>query len=403
MRPHRWLSLVAAGIVLLAPLQGGAATLAQTLDSALELAQQGPRAQALRREGSAVREQAASLIAGDPALRVKHLSDRFNSNNGYIEWEAMLDLPLWLIGQKGARRAVADALGLHADALQKLLRWEMAGAVREAAWAAAIAHGRVRQAGQSLTSARALQADVAKRIDAGELARMDLLVAEQETLGAQMDLDEAQLAYDQAIRRYLLLTGQTHLPEPLVETVGATRALADDHPQLLLAEATVAAARAERGRTRSDRYGNPLLSLGGKSQRDDRAMDSYQALQIEINVPFALGSQHAPELAAAERALTDSEAARLQARREAASTLAEADLAFTGSAAALAVAERQQSTAARSLDLVRRAFELGEADLNTLVRARERARLADLHLEVKRLERGRSAARLNQALGVVPE
>jgi outer membrane protein TolC len=52
---------------------------------------------------------------------------------------------------------------------------------------------------------------------------------------------------------------------------------------------------------------------------------------------------------------------------------------------------------------VRRAFNLGESELTTLLQAQERARQASLDLELRRLEQGRAAARLNQALGLVPE
>jgi hypothetical protein len=52
---------------------------------------------------------------------------------------------------------------------------------------------------------------------------------------------------------------------------------------------------------------------------------------------------------------------------------------------------------------VRRAFDLGESDLAIMLQAQERARQASLNHELRRLEQGRAAARLNQALGLVPE
>jgi outer membrane protein TolC len=77
-------------------------------------------------------------------------------------------------------------------------------------------------------------------------------------------------------------------------------------------------------------------------------------------------------------------------------------LARRGAEQAVAVAERRESLAQQALAVTRRAFDLGEADLTTLLRAEERAREARLDLAVRQLETGRALARLNQALGIVP-
>ncbi|NCA73037.1 MAG: TolC family protein, partial [Sphingobacteriia bacterium] len=90
-------------------------------------------------------------------------------------------------------------------------------------------------------------------------------------------------------------------------------------------------------------------------------------------------------------------------KREAEHELVSADLARRGAAEALAVAERRAGLAEEALRLMRRAFELGEGDLAELLRSQERAREASLDLELRRLEQGHALARLNQALGVIPE
>ncbi len=198
-----------------AQTQTRAGTWAATLAQALARTEPGARTAALRRQGAAVRTQANSLVADDPALRIKHFDDRLASDTGYVEWEAMLDLPLWLPGQRAARHALAEALGLRADALDRFLAWEVAGRVREAAWATALARGRVRHSERSLGDARTLAAQVARRVVAGELAQVDLLVAQQETLNQEVALQSAQTELDLALQRYRLLTDAHHLPAPL--------------------------------------------------------------------------------------------------------------------------------------------------------------------------------------------
>ena len=137
--------------------------------------------------------------------------------------------------------------------------------------------------------------------------------------------------------------------------------------------------------------------------RDDRAVSAVDAVQLELSIPFGLKRQAAPEVAAAERTYTERLSELQRIRREAERDLQAAVLARRGAADALVLSEQRAGLAADALDVTRRAFDLGEADLAALLRAEERAREADLDLELRRLEQGRAVARLNQALGVVPE
>ena len=394
-----------AGLAL-APVLVSAATLGEALDSALEAAGQGARIGATRALGSAVRDHARGWIAEDPALRLKGLSDRALDDTGAYELEAMVDLPLLLPGQRAARLALGSAISDGADGLGRTLRWEMAGEVRERAWEAALAEGRLRQAAAALESARALESAVARRVQAGELARLDRLRAEQERLGRAADLTAAQADYDLAIAAFVHLTGQTRLPEPLLEPVPeADQAplLPEDHPALAEASAALAAARAERERVGADRRGHPVLSLGAKRARGDRDSDTVDALQIELGIPFGLRGQAAPAVAGAERDYTERLAALHRVRREAEHALEAALVSRAGARAQLRAAGERDGLTREAVALARRAFALGEGDLDTLLRAEERAREASLELALRELQVGRAGARLNQALGVIPQ
>ncbi len=380
-----------------------APTWAGVIADALALADPQARTSALRHRGAAIRSQAEGLVADDPALRIKHLNDRLTSDTGYLEWEAMVDLPLWLPRQRAARRDLAEALGLRADALERYLRWELAGRVRDSAWATALAEGRVRHTEQGLADARTLAAQVARRVAAGELARVDLLVAQQETLTQEVALQAAQADLDLARQRYRLLTGRPGLPAPLEEPLTRDAELGDDHPGLAAAEAEVAQARAERTRVGTERRANPILSLGGKRTQDNRDADPDTALSLELTIPFGLGSQSAPRLAEAEAEFTERVAERARLHRELDTEIALADTAHRAAGLALSTAQRQQALAAQTLALVQRGFELGELDLAALLRERTKAQEATLNLELRRLELGQAGSRRNQAIGVVPQ
>ncbi|MEA1048516.1 TolC family protein [Lamprobacter modestohalophilus] len=434
-------------------------TLAEAVAAALEQAGQLIRTDALRGEADAVRRQAGAWTAADPALRLKGVSDRFTGDDGAYEVEALLELPLWLPGQRRARLELANSLGLRAEALARLLRWEVAGAVRDAVWAAKLAEVQLQQANAAYEAARGLESVVAKRYDAGELARLDLLTAQQETLARQAELTAARADWEQAKAAYVQITGRLQLPEPpnwpSVEPITAGQeagtdsnayldqgqgarayshdgqaarghsvrsdglgagvmnsngiggngigGLPADHPLLAEADAALARARAEREQVVSDRRGNPILSLGSRRTRDARAFPDDDALQLELSIPFGLASQSAPEIAASERQVTERLAELHRMRREAERELVAAVLGRRGAAEALQVAERRASLAADALSVAQRAFELGETDLAERLLAERRAREAHLDLALRRAEQGQALARVNQALGMIPQ
>ncbi|NEX17857.1 MAG: TolC family protein [Halochromatium sp.] len=389
-------------------------TLAEAVAGALQQAGQMMRSDALRGQADALRRQASAWTADDPALRLKGVSDRFTGNEGGYELEALVELPLWLPGQRRARLELASSLGLGAEALARLLRWEVAGAVRDAVWAAELAEVQLRQANAAYQAADGLEAVVAKRHNAGELARLDLLTAQQETLARQAELTAARAAWEQARAGYVQLTGRLRLPEPpnwpsapptaasQGGSQGAVGGLPEDHPLLAEAGAALAQARAERAQVESDRRGNPILSLGGKRTREARGFPNDDALQLELSIPFGLGSQSAPEIAASERQVTERLAELHRMRREAERELVAAVLGRRGAAEALNVAERRARLAADALAVAERAFDLGETDLAEWLLAERRAREANLDLALRRAEQGQALARVNQALGMIP-
>ncbi|MBK1620025.1 transporter [Lamprobacter modestohalophilus] len=405
-------------------------TLAEAVAAALEQAGQLIRTDALRGEADAVRRQAGAWTAADPALRLKGVSDRFTGDDGAYEVEALLELPLWLPGQRRARLELASSLGLRAEALARLLRWEVTGTVRGAVWAAKLAEVQLQQANAAYEAARGLESVVAKRYDAGELARLDLLTAQQETLARQAELTAARADWEQARAAYVQITGRLQLPEPpnwpsvppITAGQGAgafsddgqgagafsddgqgAGGLPNDHPLLAEADAALARARAEREQVVSDRRGNPILSLGGRRTRDARAFPDDDALQLELSIPFGLASQSAPEIAASERQVTERLAELHRMRREAERELVAAVLGRRGAADALQVAERRASLAADTLSVAQRAFDLGETDLAERLLAERRAREAHLDLALRRAEQGQALARVNQALGMIPQ
>jgi outer membrane protein TolC len=105
----------------------------------------------------------------------------------------------------------------------------------------------------------------------------------------------------------------------------------------------------------------------------------------------------------AEADLTEAEAAQHQTRLELEREQEQARLVLDQTAVALDLTQQRKELTAQSEHLAKRAFELGESDLATLLRARNLAADAALELERKRIEHQRAIARYNQILGVIPQ
>jgi outer membrane protein TolC len=291
----------------------------------------------------------------------------------------------------------------EADSTSGLQKWRVAGEIRELLWSLRMAETRLELARRAVASARNLENDVSKRVDAGELARTDLLIVEAETLAREVDQTAAVSNRDILLSNYQLVTGLAVPPADLAEERTQTTGISDDHPALQNALGAARRAFAERDQVRGEKRANPLLTLGSKTERPGSDWSYDTALVVQVNVPLGTSSHAAPGIAAAERQLAEVQSAALTVRRDLETALNRASREIRQSEQALQLAEQQQQLTAEGLRLTQRAFELGESDLFTLLQARKRALETERDLRIQRDELGRAVSRYNQALGVIPQ
>jgi outer membrane protein TolC len=392
-------------LILLAAAQAAPAevSLSEAVAAAYTRQQEGRVAQAQRNLGQALEKRAAQLLAGDPAFNLKYQTDAVGAGNGYREWEGGVDLPLWLPGQRAAQRREADQVYGAADALARSRKLDVAGEVRERLWSVALARSSQREAQLAYDSAQALERDIRRRVEAGELPRSDLLLAQKETLLREDDLRQAGNRVRQAERRFQAYTGLAEVPAVRTEPLTDSPDLSAQHPRLVMADAQAERARAHRDRVASERRSGTSLWLGGKTTRDVSGTDYNSAVGLEITVPFGSRAHAAPALAEAEAALTEAVVSQQRTRLELEGALAAAGLEHERAQTALQRATARKSLADESLQLSRRAFELGETDLVRLLQARRDALAAHSEYEMRRLQLGQAVARLNQMSGVIPQ
>lgn len=350
----------------------------------------------------ALRRQAESLFAADPALELRHNNDGFMDSAGLEEWEWGVELPLWLPGQKRARELVAERGGQAVASASLALKLSVAGLVREAIWESALAENQKEIAKREWDVALRLEKDVGKRVRYGDLARADLVLASQETLLRETASKRSVNDYQNALYRFQILTGAALPPRGVTEQAQTVRPITEQHPLLAKAHAEVVRALAERRQVQGERWASPTLTIGTRHERENdnaQVADSFGAI---LRLPLGLASQTAPALARAELALAEAEAELETLRRRLRLALDQAVRELDTTRAELALAEARQLLAAESLKLAQRSFALGEDNLVSLIRVQGQAFAADRTYRQTRLELGRNIARLNQALGILP-
>ncbi|MBB5202983.1 outer membrane protein TolC [Inhella inkyongensis] len=378
-----------------------APSLAAALDAAWQRAPDFAHTQGQRQRALAEQAVAGRPWAAPPSLELSQRSDRWHRNQGARETELSVGLPLWHWGQRQAQRAAAQGLMALAEAEQAAARLELAGQLREQAWTLLSLQAAWRVAQAQAQGLEALAADVARRVQAGDLAETDRLAARAESLAARTQAAQALQTLSQARQQWRLLTGLAQ--EPHLSPEPATPAAAiDAHPVLRRAEAQLAQARLQRElEQRSGREASELR-LGWRQEQSAWGAEREGALQIGLRIPLEAERRNGVKLVEAETALAVAELTLARLREQ---LQAEQQLAAEALANAQAQADSSATQAAllrERLALLERAFRAGELALPELLRARASAAEAEAGQLQSDAALGLARARLNQSLGVLP-
>ncbi|MBL8380565.1 MAG: TolC family protein [Burkholderiales bacterium] len=395
--------LAAAAIAVITFAPGLAA---QDLRAAVEAAwQRQPIAQARAAradEFDARRAAAAAMLPGPPVLGVEHETDLVSRNEGLRKFTGEIAVPLWLPGQQERAQAVVGADRAAYDAAFTLARLALAGEVRDAYWQARAAETDASLARSALEGLLALEADVARRVKAGELARVDGNRASAEAQFQRIAVAEALARSLRAAETFRALTGFAQLPANDEARDTTARPGPDTHPGTTAAGQTVEAARARLRQVSGDTRDAPELGLGASQSRVDGTRPWEQTLLVRMRIPFGNEQRNRPRISAANADLIEAQSAqgRIAARLTAEMASAERELATA--LAALPLAESRAALARDTQALIARGFAAGEFDLPTRLRAEREFKEAEQGNARALIEAGRANSRLKQAYGVMP-
>jgi outer membrane protein TolC len=391
--------LIFVGLLLTQPVY--AVSLRGALDQTWGTCPQAQTLEAKRAESDAQTVAANSLLPGAPAIILGHRGDQLTNNAGLNEWEAGIALPIWLPGQRDARQSQALVGKSGLEASIRALRLKLAGELREAIWQVRQTQAQIQLGEARIHTAKKLAEDVAKRVRAGELAKTDLNLAQNEWRTAQAAVLLSRTQLLQAQQTYATLTGMTALPDDISESA-LSKSLPDDHPLLEEARKAIEMAQAQVRLAGESRRDNPELGLGMRRERGSLNDPYADSVTIALRLPLSTDARNLPLISAAQTALASAQSEYNRTRLTLEFQIQQAEQSMQATDQLLELAQQQRAAAQENLELIQKSFDLGETDLFALLRARAAAFEAGQAYIQQEIAQALSRARLNQAQGVLP-
>jgi outer membrane protein, heavy metal efflux system len=344
---------------------------------------------------------ASALLPQAPAVVVGHQNDSFASNRGEREWQADLELPIWMPNQRNHRYKVADATLANVNASAESLKLAVAGMLREAMWEVAYNDNTTLLTESQLNLAKRLHLDIEKRFHAGELAKSDVYLAQQEVLKAEKQKLRANAELMHARYRYQLLTGLQEIPQKYEEQQSHITDYAQS-PIWLEAISKVSLAETELSLAEVESRENPQILLNMRRIQGGFDFTHNDSMGIKIRIPFGSDVRTAPIKAMAASEVGNAMSQRETIRMQLEQSMHEAEHNLTVSRAELDLAKQQYDIAKQSLSLTQKAFQLGETDVVNLLRVQAQSFESERAYSSRQIQLKWDIARYNQAVGVLP-
>lgn len=364
---------------------------------------QGAVIAAMRDEAQALNQRTESLVAGYPLIYLQWIDDRFWSNQGVVQIQTGYQIPFWMWNQRDASRAVAEQAEKDANLFAFAIKHEVAGLVREALWNLVLMENRRGLTQQVYEVSKQLFATVKRRVEVGDLALSDQLMAESDLLDKKTQLTLAEAEVMHARRAYMNLTRMNRAPKEFEEQRSATNFIQEQHPAVAAANAMIERAQAEVEFTRLSKQGNqPTILLGTQNEQFPDSRKFNNETNLVLQVPIGGDSWNAPYVAQANLALNRKIADRASLMRRLEKALHEAEHNLDVDKAALEIANQRKQIAETHLKMSRVAFESGEIQLIDFLKIQAISQAAIRDAMERAILVQRDTAFYNQVVGVMP-
>ena len=383
-------------------------SLKQALDAAWQLGGSS-RASTNRRIELAAKEKAASgWISGEPVAGVAHRTDRLNRNDGFRDYEAEIELPLWNPGVRAAAQADVAAQRQGFDGQSALSKLKLAGELRALSASAATAQAELDLNKRKLQDVSLLAQDLNRRVKAGENARVDGLQAQVLVQQAQAAIAGAEGQLTRLQNQWRSLTGLATVAQAdevlsgLASNDATTAPISPDHPALRYTQAQLGSARAKLALAEADKRDAMSVGVGVGRERSNFASANETKLRLALRIPLGGDNRNAPRLAAASAELDTAQAEADAVQRQLPAEVATATADLRAARLAQSAAQERVRLSTEVQVLITKSWRLGDSDLPTRLRADNEQFEASLSLARTAIDVQRAIANLNQALGILP-
>jgi outer membrane protein TolC len=376
-------------------------TLPELVDITLENYPEAIMIPALQQEVEALTQRGNSFLAGALSASFYYRDDAVGNDTGNREIEGSIEAPLWNWGQRQAGQNLAQQAVKTNSLKETVLKWQVTGLIRAALWDLALENQRYQLAVKVYEISEKLLATIQRRVDLGDLARADALLAKTELLQKRSALLAAEAELMHARKRFSTLTQITRIPENFREQ---QTSLTDftSHPALAAANAMIERKRAKLDWVKAQGSGQSTFALGGKSERGSRFEQDIESMTFSLSVPFGGSSHLAPQIAAVNLELSKAISQRDQLFRNLERVFHEANHILEVDRAELKIADELKAIAKEHLKMARLSFDEGEINLLDFLKIQARTQAAIQQAEEKIIFVDRDIAQFNQAAGVLP-
>jgi len=378
-------------------------SLAQTIEATFQKYPQTALIAAFEDEARALERRGSSWIAGYPQIFLQWIDDRLFNDRGEVQIQTGYQVPFWMWNQRRAGQQMAEQAKYSTEKFAKALKLEVAGLVRDALWNIHLMENRHELAKQIYQVAEKLTAVVKRRVELGDLAGADLLLAESDQLEKKTALVQAEAEVMHTRRAYINLTRMEKAPVHFEEKLSKQDYFDEQHPSVAAADALIERAQAEVEFTRLSKQGNqPSLLIGTQHDRATRNEGYNNETNLVLQVPIGGEAWNSPYVAQANIALTTRISERDTLIRDLEKALHEAKHNLEVDQAALEIAERRRQLADSQLKMSRIAFEAGEISLIDYLKIQSGAQAAIRDAAERAILLRKDTATYNQVVGVMP-
>lgn len=366
-------------------------------------------------QGGAVASRYAttrSISPGSPFVGGTQRNAVAGNLRNYNETEVEAGMPVWLPGQSEAMEATVTTGVAEIDERLAQRRLEVAGLLRDAWWNAQRAARETGVARNRVATAREIGADMTRRVELGDAAQADALLAKNELLAAETELAQAEGAEKVARVNYAALTGGVP-PDGTLETAKPPGDI-EDHPALRTPLAALRRAEAQARLVEATPIDNPELGVFGRKEHNrqfstDPAQDmvtdqltNATTVGVRFRIPLPTPGRNEPRQAEALAEMTRAQADYEKAKRVVLADIEAARANLAAARRASGIAGQRLAVANEQFELSRKSFALGEIGALDFYRVRQ------LQLDAQRAQAaasvnvGAAVSRLNQAQGYAP-